>query len=171
MPHLVQTVAVLRRVLLATLVTGAFAGCTSSRSVDEIASDRASVLGTWEYRTDGIPRLHRGRLHITVQNGRLKGRLQDRWRGTVEARVQLHGSRMELDLDRILISGRVREDRFVGSVRTSMGTVTTNRRSASGVFIAKRVRRSTDSGSTDDFGCPSLLYEGSYACSPFQRGR
>lgn len=171
MLHSVQTVTDLRRVLLIILVTSVCAGCTSSRSVEEIASDRASVLGTWEYQTENIQRLHRGTLHIEVQNGRLKGRLQDRWRGRVEADIHLHGSTMELELDRIRISGRLRNDRFIASVRSSLGNVTTTRRAGTGVFLAKRVRRSTDAGNADDLGCPSLLYEGSYACSPFQRSR
>lgn len=169
MPPLAQTVTILRRLLVVILVAEALAGCVSSRSVEELASDRAAVLGTWEYRTEGIRSLHRGTLYIAVQDGRLTGRLQDRWRGRVEAQVQLHGSTMELDLDRIRISGRLQDNRFVASVRSSMGAVTTNRRSASGLFIAERVHRSTASSENVDVGCSSLLYEGSYVCTPFQQ--
>jgi hypothetical protein len=36
-------------------------------------------------------------------------------------------------------------------------------------FIARRVRASVGADAQDRYGCPSLLYEQTYVCSPFDR--
>jgi hypothetical protein len=152
--------------LIAGLLLSAL-GC-SSRSAEEIVSDRARVLGTWEYRTDGIGSLQHGTLRITMQEGRLVGRLQDSWRGQVEARVLLRGPRMELDLRRIRIRGRLDVNEFRGTVRRPFwdASRTNARRQQTGSFVARRVRRGSLVDDLTELGCASLLRESSYRCSP-----
>lgn len=154
-------------VVLAGLVV---TGCASSRSAQERADDRSKVLGTWEYRTNGTSALQRGTLQISVEDGRLVGTLQDSWRGTVEARVNLYGSRMELDLDRIRISGRIRQGRFEATIRREFEnmSVRPRRERRGGYFLAQRVRSSAGTNTRTQYGCPPLLREQSYECSPFE---
>jgi hypothetical protein len=154
-------------VLAGLLLGGVLAGCSSSRPPEAIAADRARVLGTWTYRTDGVGRLERGTLQIRVKDGRLLGRLQDQWRGTVTARVRLQGRHMELALNEVHITGRVHRDRFEGAVRRSYWDVSQdgNRRASTGYFVARRVRRAEATATREDLGCPALLYERSFRCS------
>lgn len=146
-------------------------GCASSRSAQERADDRSKVVGTWEYRTSGTSALQRGTLQISVEDGRLVGELQDSWRGTVEARVNLRGSRMELDLNRIRISGRIRQGRFKATIRREFENVSVRprRERRGGYFLAQRVRSSAGTDTRARYGCRSLLREQSYQCSPFQQ--
>lgn len=162
-----RPVGIVLLVLAGLVVTG----CASSRSAQERADDRSKVLGTWEYRTNGTSALQRGTLQISVEDGRLVGTLQDSWRGTVEARVNLHGSRMELDLNRIRISGRIRQGRFKATIRREFESVSVRpRRERRGAyFLAQRVRSSAGTDTRTQFGCPSLLREQSYECSPFDK--
>jgi len=92
-------------------------GCVSSRSPEATAEDRRDVVGVWEYRTQGTGALQRGTLRIAVVDGRLVGRLRDSWRGELRARVRVHGNHLELNLDGLRISGRVRRGAFQGSIR------------------------------------------------------
>jgi hypothetical protein len=144
-------------------------GCTSSRTAEEIAADRARVLGTWTYRTDNISALQRGTLRISVHDGKLVGRIQDTWRGALDARVYLRGAHLELQLDRVQITGDLVDDRFKGLVHQPIweGVRGDPWRGSTGYFVARRVRRESTADEHRDFGCPSLLRESSYACSPF----
>ena len=130
-------------------------------------------MGVWEYRTNGTSVLQEGTLRIDVVDGRLVGRLQDSWQGTVEARVNLYGPRMELDLNRIRISGRIRQGRFEAAIRRDFEGLSvrprTQRRPA--YFIAYRVRSTAATDHRARYGCPSLLREHSFECTPFQRPR
>jgi len=71
------------RWIAAALVLALGLSACSSRTAEEIADDRAQVLGTWRYETDGIGDLQRGTLQIHVHDGELVGRFRDRWRGQV----------------------------------------------------------------------------------------
>ena len=158
--------------LLCGLVVLAFAlaGC-APRSAEEVANDRARILGTWEYRTSGIGALQHGTLQIVVQDAQLVARLQDSWRGTVRARVDLQGSRMELTLDRLRLLGRLEHGRFVAAAYRPMWDVSRTAvadRDAEGRFVARRVGGMSVAERGADVGCPSLLHEASFACSPIQ---
>lgn len=155
--------------LLSGLLLGlGLTGCVSSRTAEQVARNRAAVLGTWEYRTDNISALHHGTFQVTVQDGRLKGQFRDSWRGTLDAQINVHGSRMELMLDRVRITGRLEQNRFKAAVRRDLWDVSMsgNRRST-GYFVARRVRRESTMDEINEFGCASLLREVSYSCSPF----
>jgi hypothetical protein len=151
------------------LLLALMVGCSTTRTPEDVAAEHAKVVGVWEYRTDGTGALQRGTLRVFVEEGRLKGRLQDSWRGQVDALIQIRGSRMELRLDRVRISGRLRENRFEGVVQHNNWDVTSSgpHHSTSGRFVARRVQNSSGE-SSEDFGCPSLLRESSYICSPFR---
>ena len=154
---------------LCLLLTGfalSVLGC-SARSAGEIAADRARVLGTWKYQTDGIGTLQRGTLRILVEEGKLVGRLQDSWRGQVSARVLLQGPRMELDLRRIRIRGRLSFNQFRGTVRQPFWDASraNARRQQAGYFVAHRVRSASVVDDLMELGCASLLRESSYRCS------
>jgi hypothetical protein len=156
--------------LLSTLLLGVgLSGCASSRTAEQVAQNRAAVLGTWEYRTDNISALQRGTFQVMVKDGRLKGRFRDSWRGDLEAQVNIHGSHMELALDRIRITGRLEQNRFTAAVEPEIWDVSIsgNRRST-GYFVARRVRSYSVFDDIGDFGCPSLLRESSYECSSFE---
>jgi hypothetical protein len=158
--------------LVVLVVSGLLAtGCLSSRSAQQRADDRSRVVGVWKYRTGGTSVLQRGTLRIHVEDGRLVGRLRDSWQGTVEARVNLYGSRMELDLNRIRITGRIRQGRFEASIRREFENISVRPRRPRrrGYFVARRVRSTADTDTRARFGCPSLLRERSYKCSPFQQ--
>jgi hypothetical protein len=159
-----------RKAVLLVLVI-VLLGC-HPRSAEEIAADRARVLGTWEYHTRGISALQSGTLRIRVQDGELVGRLRDRWRGTVRAQVALQGTRMELDLDRVRITGRLEQNRFRGTVQTPFWDASrahAGRQASSGYFVARQVRSQSVVDDLTDLGCPSLLRESSYTCSPLVR--
>ena len=146
-------------------------GC-SPRSAEEIVSERERVVGTWKYQTDGIPFLQRGSLNITVQDGKLEGHLQDSWRGSVQARIDVQGTRMVLDLDRGRISGQLERDHFRGTIRPQRWNVSrsADRHSQSaGYFVARRIRSTSILDNLKDLGCPSLLRESSYACTALQK--
>lgn len=158
------------RSLLATtlalcLVWGVLEGCASSRSPEEIASDRAEVVGLWSYRANGTDQLHRGRLQIHVEDGQLKGRVQDQWRGTREVKVFVENGHMDVTLNQMRISGRLYGGRFEGIIRNELRDASKSslRQSGRGTFVAKRIRRATSPN--EDLDCPSLLREQSYACS------
>ncbi len=160
------------RILAVGLTTFALlffaSGCTSSRTAQEVAKNREAVLGTWEYRTDNISSLDRGTFQVIVEDGQLRGRFRDKWRGNLEAQVNIHGTHMELALDRVRISGRLEENRFRASVRSGFWDVSTNgNRRSKGYFVAQRVQNGAVLDDVNNFGCPSLLREESYACSPF----
>lgn len=161
-----------RLLLLVLLVLAAgVLGC-APRSAEEVAADRARALGTWEYQTDGIGVLQRGTMRITVDDGHLVGRFQDSWRGEVQARVMLQGPRMELDLDRVRITGRIERGRFRGTVHTPIWDVSQPRAQQSrsaGAFLARRVHSESLLQELTEFGCSSLLRESSYTCSPLLR--
>lgn len=154
--------------VIVLMIGATFAGCSSSRTAQEV-DERVQALGTWEYHTRGLRALDRGTLQIETRDGKLVGRLQDSWRGQIEAEVRLQGSYMELTVDRLRITGQITGNRFSATVRRSRWDVTQdqNRRERAGSFTARRV----GSGAVIDneqFGCPSLLREDSYACTPFQ---
>jgi len=155
-------------ILIVLLVGGLAVSCTSSRSPEEVATDRANVLGVWKYRADGVNMLQHGTLQIRVRDGQLTGRFQDQWRGTVEANVLLDGSHMEFNLNQARISGRIQQGRFEGAIRREFWDVSESRneRARPGYIVAKRVRSQSVVTNLIDLGCASLLHEGSYGCSP-----
>lgn len=156
--------------VFALVLTVGVAGCASSRSTEDVPNDREKVLGTWEYRTDGIRALQRGTLRITTRDGTLVGQLQDSWRGRIDAQVTLRGGTIQLEIDRLRLVGELRADRFTASARRPIWDVTGgfSQRSSTGILVAQRVRRATLWNSSPDLGCPSLLREASYACSPLR---
>jgi len=153
------------------LLVGVLGGCATSRSPEATAEARAEVVGVWEYRTNGTSVLQRGTLRISVANGRLVGRLRDSWQGQIRAHVHLHGNQMELDLDGLQITGRVRQGQFEASIRRAFDEMSVQppRRGPPARFFARRVRSTADPDSEPRYGCRSLLRERSYQCSPFQR--
>lgn len=146
-------------------------GCASSQSPAELAAERDAVIGTWEYDTDEISFLQYGTLTIHVQDGELVGRLRDQWRGKLKADVRLHGRHLELILNRARIVGRIERGRFRGTVSSQPWHVTQSSPDplSSPTFVARRVRTHSIRHGPSRLGCPSLLRESSYACSPFQR--
>jgi len=150
-------------VVVALLAIGV-SGCTS-RTAEEIAEDRAQILGVWKYKTDGIGALQHGTLKITQQNGKLVGQIQDSWRGRIDARIDVQGPYMELDLDRLRITGRLKRGRFTGSVYKPMWDLSRSRirDESDGYLVARRVRRGQRVDDPES-GCRSLLREPSYAC-------
>lgn len=157
------------RWIAAALVLAVGLSACTSRTAEEIAEDRARVLGSWEYQTDGIAALQRGTLQISAHKDTLVGRIQDTWRGTLEARVSLRGAHMELQLDRVRITGDLEGNRFTGSVQKPVWDTARGDpwRGSTGYFVARRVRSESATGARNNLGCPSLLREVSYACSPF----
>lgn len=155
------------RWIAAALVLALALTACSSRTAEEIADDRAQVLGTWEYQTDGIRSLQRGTLQITERDGKLVGQIQDSWRGRIEARVDVRGPYMALDFDRLRITGQLERGRFAGSVRNELWDVSHSRThgGSDGYFVARRVHSKSTMDEVTDFGCASLLHESSYACS------
>jgi hypothetical protein len=144
-------------------------GCASSRTGAEL-NERMRALGTWEYWTTGIGTLQRGTLQIATRDGDLVARFRDQWRGPFEADVRLQGTRMVIVLDRVRITGQIMHGQFRGTARTPEWDLTraSARREAPGTFQARRVHSPQNDGERDRYGCPSLLRETSYACSPFQ---
>lgn len=154
------------RPTLVLLLCVAVGGC-APRTAEEVAADRARVLGTWEYRTNGIGALQRGTLQIMVQDAKLVGRFQDSWRGQVQAKISLHGTRMELNLDLVRIQGRLEHGRFTGSVHRPLWDVSRSSvrgRGSDGQFVARKVQDPETVNDGSDLGCASLLHESSYTC-------
>jgi len=143
-------------------------GCASSRSAEEIAKDRAAILGIWEYYTEGVSVLQRGTFRVRAQGGDLMAHFQDSWRGQFEVDLDLRGSRMEFEIDRLRISGQVLQGEFSGSIRRPLWDVSREspHRQSIGYFEARRVRSSSGNRTQINYGCPSLLREASYICSP-----
>ncbi len=146
---------------------GLLCACSSQRAPEETANDRATVLGVWKYRAHGTDALDRGTLQIHVRDGRLRGRIQDRWRGTEEADVLVENGYMDIRLNQVRISGRISGERFEATIRSEFWDLSEsgNRRSGTGSFVARRIRKGSTDDDDTDFGCPSLLREQSYACS------
>lgn len=128
------------------------------------------ALGTWEYRATGVRALRRGRLKISSRDGELVGQFQDRMRGRFKADIHVQGARMVITVDQLRITGRILDNQYSGTIEQSNWDVTeqNSRRQSRARFEARRVRRGGGSGATDRYGCPSLLREESYACSPFR---
>lgn len=154
-------------VMIGIVTGGLLTACSSSRAPEDVARDRAAVLGLWKYHTNGIDELGHGTLQIHVQDGRLKARIQDRWRGTKEADVSVENGYMDVRLNQVRISGRIYGGRFEGVARDEFWDASErgNRQSGAGSFVAKRIRRASSTVDDTDYGCPSLLREQSYACS------
>jgi hypothetical protein len=151
------------------LISLSLGGCASTRTAQEV-TERTRALGTWEYRTQGIDGLQRGTLQIVTRDGDVIGRFRDQWRGQFEAEIQLQGTRMVIEIDRLRITGEIMDDQFTGTAQAPTWDVThrSRRRQSPGRFAARRIRQQDGTGGDERFGCPSLLRETSYACSPFQ---
>jgi len=167
----------MRRTVFAVLLASVagllvLTGCGSSRPASDLGPQASRALGTWEYRVNGFPVLDRGTIRLKRENGRLVAILRDRRQGRLRARASIQKTWMELRLDRIYISGRLHEGEYRARVSFSTWDVSSSqsfRRSslqARGSLIAAQTQASTVSVSTRSFGCPPLLREGSYACSP-----
>lgn len=161
-----------RTVLLGVLLLGVtFAGCATTASAPS-PEERAAVVGVWEYRTSGSPYLGRGTIHFQVRNGRLQAMLRDTQQGRLRANVNQRGTRLELDLNQVRVSGRIEDDRFVGLFSRPMWDVSTSqevhhrrqRTSNSGSIVARRVRSPEWMGSVPGLDCPSILVESKYRC-------
>lgn len=152
--------------LLLSLCLG---GCAPTRTAQEV-NERTRAIGTWTYRTQGIDGLQRGTMQIVARDGEVIGRFRDQWRGQFEAEIHLHGTRMVIDIDQLRIAGQIVDGQFTGRARAPTWDVTSRsrRRQSPGRFLARRIRQRDGTGGDDQFGCPSLLRETSYACSPFQ---
>lgn len=151
------------------LINVCLCGCASTRTAQEV-TERTRALGTWEYRTQGIDGLQRGTLQIVTRDGDVIGRFRDQWRGQFKAEIQLQGTRMVIKIDRLRITGEITDDQFTGTAQAPTWDVThrSRRRQSPGRFAARRIRQQDGTGGDERFGCPSLLRETSYACSPFQ---
>lgn len=155
--------------LLCLILIGAgLGGCASSRTGAEL-DQRMRALGTWEYWTTGIGMLQRGTLQIATRDGDLVARFRDQWRGPFEVEVRLQCTRMVIVFDHLRITGKIMHGQFQGTARPPEWDVrrASARREAPGTFQARRVH-SVQDGERDRYGCPSLLRETSYACSPLQ---
>lgn len=155
------------------LLAGVLAGCASTAPAPSPA-ERAAVVGVWEYRTSGSPYLGQGTLHIRIRNGRLRAQLRDTQRGRMDAQVNQRGSRIELALDHIRVSGRVENDKLVGlfrrptwDVSTSQDVRSTRSRrygSDSGSIVARRVQNPGVVGAVPTLGCTPILVEVDSRC-------
>lgn len=95
---------------------GLLGGCTSSDAARDQAAARAAVVGTWSYEVKGFAPLDQGRFRIMIQDGDLQALVRDQRRGRLRARVEIHGSRLELTFGNLRISGYVEDDQFTGSL-------------------------------------------------------
>lgn len=152
-------------ILLLALCTGLVSACASSHSAEDDAAARAAVLGTWEYEVEGIAPLDRGVFHITTQDGRRRGLVQDRRLGRLRARVDVNDSRLELTLDDLRISGYIEDNQFTGFLRRARWSVTERRwdrpqsRFRSVSLFARRVRGAPMADKPSVLECRSLLRE------------
>lgn len=156
---------------LTAFIVGVFAaGCASTHSPEEEARARAAAIGTWEYRVDGVAALHRGEFQITTENGRLRAQIRDERRGRFVARVKLNGSRMQLALENLRISGRIEDGSFTGTLYRPTWDVTTSSRSRrssqtrSASLVAQRIASSPVVERSLPFDCPSILWETDDGC-------
>lgn len=155
-------------VLVFVLAVTACTGCMGADSVSQRIQERESVLGTWRYQAEGLSRLREGTFHVRTQDDRLVVQFRDRWHGWRMGRMNVRGSRLEIRLDQLHISGRLRGNKFTGSVRgTSWDVSRAGPDTRSGRFVARRVEGLMRGDGKKTLGCPSLLRESSYACSPF----
>jgi hypothetical protein len=150
---------------LLVLCAGLLVGCASSQSAEEKAAARAAVIGTWEYRVDGMAPLDQGVFQITTRNGRLRGIVQDRRLGRLRARVDVGNSRLELAFDDLRISGFIEDDKFTGYLRRRQWDVSTRsryrRRSRfrSASLFARRVESGVSADKPSALECEPLLRE------------
>lgn len=165
MPRLFLPQSILGGCLIVLYCTLALAACRTSEPTAQEMETWTRILGTWEYRSQGIQRLDRGTIHIFVRDGRLVGRIQDAWSGDREATVRLYGSTMTLDMTYYRIKGSVRNGRFVATLDRSPWTVSrpTRQQRTTGTFVARRIR-SGGTGLPSRHGCEPLLREHSYIC-------
>jgi len=156
------------QLVLVVLGTSLF-GCTSSEPSREV-SERMRALGTWAYQATGVNSIRQGRLKIKSRDGDLIGQFHDRVRGKVLGDVRVRGAYMEIRIDQLRITGRILNNQYSGTVKQSDWDVTRQnpRRQSQARFEARRIRRQGESDTDDDFGCPALLREASYACSPLR---
>lgn len=155
----------LRFAPLLVLCSGLVIGCASSQSAQEKAAAQAAVIGTWEYRVDGVAPLDQGVFQIARKNGRLQGIVQDRRRGRLRARVDVGDSRLELSIDDFRISGFIEDDQFTGFLRRRQWDVSTRsryrRRSRfrSASLFARRVQSAVTAEKPSALECRPLLRE------------
>lgn len=145
-------------------------GCAGTNSSTSPAQ-QAQVIGVWEYRAQGASGLSAGTFKIESRDGRLRGVLRDARRGRINMNVVQRGSRMELDLDLLRVSGRVEDNTFVGMYRRPQWDVSTSqnfrrtRGSSSGSIVARRVHNPAWSGAPLVSGCTPVLVETDYRCT------
>lgn len=149
----------------------ALVGCATPSSTLS-PEDRAAAVGVWEYQTSGSHYLGRGTLRIRARNGRLEAVLRDTRKGRLNAHVVQRGSRIEMELFQLRISGRIEDDKIVGFYRRPKWDVSTTqdfrphrRPSDSGSIVAHRVRTPGWSGNVFGLDCTSILVETTYRCS------
>lgn len=149
-------------------------GCTSTRPPEERRAQQAQALGTWRYQVTGSPVLDQGSISIERNGERLFATLRDTRRGPLRARVTVREDWMELQLDRIVVSGRLKDDRYRATVELSTWDVRGGqsdvlspqvRSRARGTLVAER-RRTTRGDTRPSERCAPLLRESSYVCPP-----
>lgn len=154
-------------VLVSVLILACI-GCSGANTVEKTVQEQEAVLGTWRYQAQGLSRLREGTFQVQLQENRFVVELRDRWHGWRMGRMNVHGSHLEIHFDQLHISGRLEGNEFTGSVRGASWDVSRSHPDTrSGRFVARRVQGVTDEDGEATLGCPSLLWESSYACSPF----
>lgn len=164
---------ILRKILPSLIVFGVLTlviGCASSEPTESETAARSAALGTWEYRVDGIAPLNRGEFTITEKDGQLRAQIRDDRRGRFVARVQLNGSRLQLSMNDLRISGRIEDGSFTGTLRRPIWDVSTSsrmRRSSrtrSASLVARRVASGSATGPETALDCPPILWETDDGC-------
>jgi hypothetical protein len=152
---------------LLLLGLGLAVGCASSRSTTDDAAARAAAIGTWEYEVDGFAPLEAGVFRIVEERGRLQALVQDRRRGRYRARADVSGTRLELTIDDLRISGRIEDDQFTGFLRRDQWDVSTPQRARrrtrasfrSASLYARRIRSASAVSRPSILECESILRE------------
>jgi len=142
-------------------------GCASSRSTEDDAAARAAAIGTWEYEVNGTAPLEAGVFRIAEQRGRLQALVQDQRRGRFRARADVSGSRLELSIDDLHISGRIDDDQFTAFLRRDQWDVSTTQRPRrharssfrSASLYARRIRSASAVSRPSILECESILWE------------
>ena len=154
--------------------------CSTTKSTSHAPEQLSEIVGVWKYKTSGSPDLDDGTLQITVNEGRLRGTLRDRQRGMVEARVRMHGNRVDIRLHDLHLSGRVQDGTFQAFLRRPIWDVSTSQDVASrnanryrsrfpssshATFVAQRVNVFQMTPSARTRHCTPVLEETTYRCT------
>lgn len=145
-------------------------GCASTPPSSSDVTGKSAVLGTWEYRAEGASKLTHGKFQISIEDGELRAFLHDEIRGEVDGRVKLRGTRMELTLDNLRISGRIEDNTYRATLSRPFWDVSTSSRSRrfsrarTASFVARRIVRGIGLDPLPALECPSILRETDDGC-------